>query len=219
MQVVSIELEAPMSTQRFEETRTSSGGARADDSSTTKAKQVTDEAAGQAKKLASDAQDQVREVAGDIKDHARDLMDQTRTEARHQADEGAKRAAGGLRTVGQQLQALREGRVQDAGPLSGYADQARAKVEALASRLDRDGVNGVATDLTGFARRRPGLFLLGCAGAGFAIARIVRSSQAASGDDTNRSMTTGNGSPMMANPTLVESDMVGAVGRPVIGAP
>jgi vacuolar-type H+-ATPase subunit H len=216
---VSIELEAPMSTQRFEETRTSSGGVDADDSATTKAKQVTDEAAGQAKKLASDAQDQAREVAGDIKDHARDLMDQTRTEARHQADEGAKRAAGGLRTVGQQLQALREGRVQDAGPLSGYADQARAKVEALASRLDREGVNGVASDLTGFARRRPGLFLLGCAGAGFAIARIVRSSQAAASEGDNGSMARGNGAPLTANPTVLEADMVGVVDRPVIGAP
>jgi hypothetical protein len=217
MQVVSIELEALMSTQRFEEPGTAAGGAGAGGSAS--AKDVAQEAGGQAKKLAADAQDQVREVAGDIKDHARELMEQTRSEARHQADEGTKRAAGGLRTVGQQLQALREGRVQDAGPLSGYADQARAKVEALAARLDRDGVDGVASDLTGFARRRPGLFLLGCAGAGFALARIVRSGQAAAGDDPHRASAAGNGAALPANPTVVESDLVGAGGRPVMGAP
>ena len=121
---------------------------------------------------------------------------QTRSEVRSQADEGAKRVAGGMRTVGQQLQALSEGRRQDAGPLADYADQARRKVDEVASRLDRDGIDGVIAELSGFARRRPGLFLLACAGAGFALARLVRS-QAAAGD------ASGSGGNGAATPTMI----------------
>jgi hypothetical protein len=147
-----------------------------------KAKEVAGEAGGQAKQIAGEAKEQAREVVGDIKDHARDVMDQTRTEVRQQAEQGTQRVAGGLRTLGEQIQALREGRSDDAGAVAGYADQARQKVDEIANRLDRQGVDGLASDLTAFARRRPGLFLLSCAGAGFALARVVRSQAAASSD-------------------------------------
>ena len=105
--------------------------------------------------------------------------------------------AGGIRTVGQQLQALSEGRRQAAGPLADYADQARRKADEVASRLDRDGIDGIIADLSGFARRRPGVFLLACAGAGFALARLVRSQAGAGGDSSE---TNGHGA---ATPTMI----------------
>src|SRR5689334_10860149 len=153
-----------------------------DQRTTPRPKEVARDASDQAKRLASEAQDQARQVSADIKDHARDVMDQTRSEVRHQAEQGSQRVAGGLNTVAQQLRAMREGRPEAAGPLPGYADQARHKVEALARRLEDGGVDGVASDVTAFARRRPGLFLLGCAGAGFVVGRMVRASQAAKSD-------------------------------------
>ena len=125
--------------------------------------------------MATEVKEQARQVAGDIKEQAKDLVGQTRSEVRVQADEGTKRVAGGIRTVGHQLQALSDGRRQDAGPVADYAEQARRKVDEVASRLDRDGIDGVIADLSDFARRRPGVFLLACAGAGFAVARLVRS--------------------------------------------
>jgi hypothetical protein len=172
-----------MSSQPPNQTRTAPSRGGSDTApASEKAKEVASEASGQAKQLAGEAKEQAREVVSDIKDHARDVMGQTRTEVRQQAEQGTQRVAGGLRTLGEQIQALREGRTDDAGAVAGYADQARRKVDELANRLDRHGIDGVASDLTAFARRRPGLFLLSCAGAGFALARVVRSQAAASSD-------------------------------------
>ena len=63
-----------------------------------------------------------------------------------------------------------------------YADQAREKLSTFAERLDQDGPQALMTDLAAFARRRPGIFLLGAAGAGFVVGRIVRGTAAANGD-------------------------------------
>jgi hypothetical protein len=150
-------------------TASSAGGSVSD-----KAKDVTSHATEQAKQVAGDAKDQVREVAAEAKEHAADLLDQTRTQARHQAEETTKHVASGLHSLSNQIGAMREGRVQEAGPVVQYADQARQRLEELAGRLDRGGLDGVASDLARFARRRPGLFLVSCAGAGFALARLVR---------------------------------------------
>ena len=126
--------------------------------------------------------------------------------------------AGGLNTVADQLRAMQEGRPEAAGPLSGYAAQARQKVEALASRIEDGGVDGVASDITAFARRRPGLFLLSCAGAGFAVARMVRASQAAPNHQSSTSFAapTGVTRPPMSPPLGAD---IGAVGLPAPGAP
>jgi hypothetical protein len=171
-----------MSIETPDETRTASSGAGGSLSET--AKDVTSHAGEQAKQVAGEAKDQVREVAADAKEHARDLFDQTRTQARQQAEESTKHLASGLHSFSDQIQALREGRAQDAGPVAGYADQARRRIEDMATRLEGGGLEGVASDLAGFARRRPGLFLVSCAGAGFALARLVRgASSGASGGD------------------------------------
>jgi hypothetical protein len=178
-----------MSIESPRDTRTASnaGGSASD-----KAKNVTSHASEQAKQVAGEAKDQVREVAVDAKEHAADLLDQTRTQARQQAEETTKHLASGLHSLSNQIAALREGRVQEAGPVAQYADQARRRIEDLASRLDRGGLDGVASDLSRFARRRPGLFLVSCAGAGFALARLVRagaSSNASSdGNGSDRSL-------------------------------
>lgn len=188
------------------------------ESTTTRAKEVAQDASDQAKRLASEAQDQARQVTADIKDHARDVMDQTRGEVRQQAEQGTQRVAGNLSTLAEQLRAMREGRPEASGPLTGYADQAREKVEALARRLQDGGVDGVASDITAFARRRPGLFLLGCAGAGFAVGRMVRAGQATkNGDSPSPSAPL---RPPLPSPSLTpfEADM-GAAGLPAPGAP
>ena len=46
---------------------------------------------------------------------------------------------------------------------------------SFASRLEDRGIEGVVDDVARFARRRPGVFLLAAAGAGFVVGRFVRS--------------------------------------------
>jgi hypothetical protein len=172
-------IESPRDTR----TASSAGGSTSD-----KAKNVTSHASEQAKQVAGEAKDQVREVAAEAKEHAADLLDQTRTQARQQAEETTKHLASGLHSLSNQIVALREGRVQEAGPVAQYADQARRRLDDLAGRLDRGGLDGVASDLSRFARRRPGLFLVTCAGAGFALARLVRAGASSDGNGSNRSL-------------------------------
>jgi vacuolar-type H+-ATPase subunit H len=151
-----------------------------------RAKDVTNEAGEQAKQVAGDAKEQIREVAADAKEHASDLLDQTRAQARQQADETTKHVASGLHSLSNQIDALGQGRTQEAGSVARYADQARRRLDDLAGRLERGGVDGVAADLSRFARRRPGLFLVSCAGAGFALARLVRAGASGDGNGTSR---------------------------------
>jgi hypothetical protein len=213
-----------MSIESPDETRTASVDAGGSVSDT--AKNVTSHAGEQAKQVADEAKDQVREVAAEAKDHALDLLDQTRTQARRQAEESTKHMASGLHSLGDQIQALREGRAEDAGAVAGYADQARRRLDDVASRLDRDGLNGVASDLAAFARRRPGLFLVSCAGAGFALARLVRSGSASDDGGADRSRPPGADRSRPPSATLLgaavpeaEADPGLSVGVPASGLP
>jgi hypothetical protein len=88
-----------------------------------------------------------------------------------------------MRTLSQQLTALAEGHPEAAGPLAEYVGHSGDKVGEYAKRLHDGGLDGIVGDARGFARRRPGLFLLGAVAAGFAAGRLIRGSQAA-GDES-----------------------------------
>jgi hypothetical protein len=99
--------------------------------------------------------------------------------------------------------------------VAGYADQARRKVDEFANRLDREGIDGLASDLTRFARRRPGLFLLSCAGAGFALARVVRSQAATSSGDATGTFPAGIGQPSAMGDGSVNPARMSGDGMPL----
>jgi hypothetical protein len=168
--------------------------------------------------VAGETKDQVRQVAADAKGHALDLLDQTRVQARQQAEESTKHVATGLHSLGDQIQALREGRAADAGPVAGYADQARRRLDDVADRLERGGLDGVASDLAAFARRRPGLFLLSCAGAGFALARLVRGGTGGDDDPADPSRPPGATLPGTTFPQA-DADRALSAGGPASGLP
>jgi hypothetical protein len=86
-----------------------------------------------------------------------------------------------LRGLAGQIQALVEGRRDEAGAAGDYARQAGDKVNQLAGRLEQGGFDGLVDDVRRFARQRPGLFLVGAAAAGFAAGRMIRASRG--GDD------------------------------------
>jgi hypothetical protein len=172
---------------------TSSSGDHPD----SKAAVATQAAKEQAADVASGAVDKGKEVAGqaasgatavasEAKGQAQELVHRTRQELMDQAGSRGQQAAGGLRTLSDQLVALGEGRTNEAGRLPEYLEQARTKATELADRLEQGGPQGVLDDVTGFARRRPGLFLVGAVGAGFLVGRLIRSG-AASGATSSTS--------------------------------
>lgn len=145
--------------------------------------EVAAKAAEAGKNVAQEAKAQASQVVGQAKEQIHTVVGQARTEVRGQLDSKAGQAAGGLRTLSEQLNALQQGRPEQAGQIGTYISEAQRAVTSFAERLDREGVQGVMTDVTQFARRRPGLFLLGAATVGFAMGRTLRAGMAASQED------------------------------------
>jgi hypothetical protein len=161
------------------------------DAQETKAQAVTHTAAEQAGEVGGAVREQAAEVATTARDHAVDVMGNAKNEgqevihrtrkaveqeARQRTDDLARSS----RRMGDNLVALAEGRPEDAGPVAGYARDAARRVDQFAERLESRGYDGVVEDLSGFARRRPGVFLAGAGILGFAVGRIIRSGGASS---------------------------------------
>jgi hypothetical protein len=191
--------------------------------------QATGVAAGavdRGKEVAGQASSAAGAVAGEAKNQVQDLVHRTRGELMDQAESRGQQAASGLRTLSDQLSALGDGRSGEAGRLPEYLEQARTRVSSLAERLEQGGPQGVLDDVTAFARRRPGLFLVGAVGTGFLVGRLVRSGAAASGGEggappsppaglSGRAPRAIGTSPIPPAPDVALSD-VGIVGEPLL---
>jgi hypothetical protein len=129
-----------------------------------------------AKEVAGEATAQTKVVISQAKQQVDGLVTQTREEIRQQAEDRSAQAAGGLRTLSEQVAALANGRPDSAGSLPRYLEEVQEHVLGLASKLEHGGPQGILDDVSRFARRRPGLFLAGAAGAGFVVGRAVRAS-------------------------------------------
>jgi len=160
---------------------------------TSGAKRVRAAAAGQTKVVARTADQDVRDLAdtvreqaeqvkGELAGQARDLLSETREQLQSQADAQAGRIAAALFQVGTQAVALAGGRPAESGPLAQYAEQAAEWLDACAAGIEDRGLEGIAADVTDFARRRPGVFLAGAAVVGFGVGRLIRAG-AVSGND------------------------------------
>jgi hypothetical protein len=85
------------------------------------------------------------------------------------------------------------------------------KVEQLARRLEQRGFDGAVQDLTNFARRRPGVFLLSAAATGFVVGRLGRGAQVAQ-------QTEGSSRANLPVPATPQTPMLPS-DPPVIGTP
>jgi hypothetical protein len=153
---------------------------------TTQARQVKGTAARQTAAVARSTENDVRELAGAVRgqadevraelvDQAREMLAETRDQIQGQADVQALRLARAVHQVGGQAVALSDGRPAQAGPLVDYAEAAATWLDRVACHIEERGVEGLATDVVDFARRRPGVFLAGAAVVGFGIGRLIRS--------------------------------------------
>jgi hypothetical protein len=133
-----------------------------------------DEAKRQAGETAQTAKAQASQVADEAKAQARNVVDEAKRVGTSRAEEQTANAAGALRQFEQQAQALLDGRPEDAGVLGDYARQLTGALGRYAARIDELGFEGVVRETSGFARRRPGAFLLAAAGAGLIVGRLGR---------------------------------------------
>jgi hypothetical protein len=150
------------------------------------AKQVKGTAVGQTKTAARTAKQDVRELTGTVREQAdqvkgelagqaKAMLSETQGQIQAQADMQASRLASALFQIGSQAVALSQGRPEQAGPLVDYAEQAANWLDGAAAHIEERGLDGLATDVVDFARRRPAVFLAGAAVVGFGVGRLIRS--------------------------------------------
>jgi hypothetical protein len=138
--------------------------------------------------VASTAADQAKEVAAVTKNQARDLLDQGRSQVRQQASSQQQKAAEGLSSLATQLRGMVDGSGQGApGPARDLLEQASDKVEEFSYWLQNREPAELLDEVRTFARRKPGVFLLGAAAAGVLAGRLTSGVKAAHTDSGQHS--------------------------------
>jgi hypothetical protein len=152
---------------------------RTDTPSTTEAaKEKAAEVAASAKQTAGQVTDEAREQAAEVVSSATDQLGQVvgtaRDELRNRASAEATNLGQRLGDIAEELRAMAQASVEHGGvaatAVCGVADQ----VDRGARRLSEGDLDTALDDLKRFARNRPGTFLLGAMGAGFAVGRLLR---------------------------------------------
>lgn len=154
--------------------------------------QVKGSAQDAASNVAGTAGARARDIKGQAGSHVRGIATEAGQQLRGRVEQETERAGGALSQAGSQLQALAEGRTDEAGVFGDYVEQAAQAVNRWADSVQDRGLDGLLDDLRSAARRRPGAFLLGAAAAGVIAGRFGRnlreetsdSSDGGSGDGT-----------------------------------
>ena len=177
-----------------------------------RAANVREDAAEQAGEMATNVKDQAGAVAQVALDQGKQVVDRAREQLHEQGQQRANEAGQALHRVSDQLQALADGRPEEAGPVADYVRQASDRSRQVAARLEQGGVDGVVTDVTRFARRRPVLFLAMAGAAGFVVGRAVRSGVISESSHPSH----GNGSSTEPTPSMPPTQL--GAGAPSAGA-
>jgi hypothetical protein len=136
-----------------------------------KTSEMADKARHVADDVGSSARGAAGEVAEDVKTHTLHVIDDARTQVRSQAETQTHRASEFTRDLAHELESIAEH--GHSGYLTSLARDGASRLERLSSDLDERGLEGALDDVRRFARRRPGVFLAGCFGAGVVLGRII----------------------------------------------
>lgn len=135
------------------------------------------------RQVASTAVDGTRNVAGETLRQAKDMTREVGDQVKEQTTIQKDKAAGGLRSLGEELRSMSHGDGQT-GPASELARQAADKVTDIAAWIEARDPGSLVDEVRDLARRKPGTFLLGAAAAGIVAGRLTRGAvQAAKADD------------------------------------
>jgi uncharacterized protein YjbJ (UPF0337 family) len=148
--------------------------------------EATRQVAGAVKEKASD-------VTSDARQQARRLAGQTRDELVGQARQQKDRATDSLRSVGDELRGMAEHGQSGLG--TQLARHGADFTDQAADFLQKREPGDLLEEVRGFARRKPGTFLLAAVAAGVVAGRLTRS-LASGAADTSSSGTAGRGEAM-----------------------
>ncbi len=142
-----------------------------------KTAEATKEAKQRASEVAGDAKHQAGQLKDKVKEQAQGAKERVQAEAERGFERGKGRVVAQVHSVAQAFRKTGEQlRNEDQGDLAGYTDRIADSVEQVSGYLDEKGLRGTMSDLEGFARQRPGLFVGGALALGLVAARFLRSS-------------------------------------------
>lgn len=181
------------------------------------AKQAAATAGQEGQRVAGVAADEARKVAGEATEHARGLLDQAMGEVNDQSRTQLGRLGEVLHSISDDLQDM-----VDSGERQGVATDLTREIATRARSLgdlvqDRDPKD-VLDDVRGFARNRPGAFLVGSLVAGVVVGRLARGARQNQQQDQDGSAGSDlgsgfSGSADRSNPTTTTSDSAGTTPR------
>ena len=158
---------------------------------------VVDTAKDQAAGVVGTAKEEAKEVGREARAQVSRLYDNARNELRGQAASRQTQLADGLRSAGDELRALAEGRAEgNGGMATDVVREISHRLDGAASWLGSRDPGAVLDDVKRYARRRPVVFLTIAALAGVVVGRLTRAVAAGSPDEgtyARPQLTTGYG--------------------------
>lgn len=137
------------------------------------ASQVAGGASNAAQHVAGVAKEQAGQVAAATGQQVKRLAGQAQAELSEQAKVQQQKLAGGLHSVGDQLELMAE-KSDEPGVATDLAHQVAEKAHEFAGWLEDREPADLLTGLRSFARRRPGRFLAAALAAGVVAGRLAR---------------------------------------------
>jgi hypothetical protein len=157
---------------------TSSSPSSTKDVAKDEAANVKDTAVDAGKNVASTAKDEAVNVATEAKDQARGLLSSVTSQVQEQAGTQKQKIAETVHSFAKELGGMGSGE-GTSGPITDLAKQASAKVGEVGHFLETKEPREILDEVSAFARRRPGLFLVLCGAAGVLAGRVTRGAVAA----------------------------------------
>jgi hypothetical protein len=148
-----------------------------DQSSSERVKGVASTAADEGKHVGSVAKDEVQNVVGTAAEQARNVAGEAVSQVRDQLTEQTSgqrdRLVQTLQSFGDDLERM-AGQASDGGVAADLVREVADRARSLKDHLDGREPGMLLEDVRGFARRRPGTFLLGALAAGVVAGRLFR---------------------------------------------
>lgn len=128
----------------------------------------------EAGRLSEDVKHEAGRVADEARRQGRELMGETKDRLRREADHQTGRTASGLRSMSGELRSMADNSEQPESGVATWVRRSAHEIDSFATRLDRDGIDGVVRDVSAFARRNPTTFLVTTFGAGLLVGRLMK---------------------------------------------
>jgi hypothetical protein len=165
--------------------------------------QLKETSAQAAHQVAESVKDKAFDVTSDAREQTRRLAAQTRDELIGQAGQQKERAVGSLRAVGDELRGMAQHGQSGLG--AQLANHGADFTTQAADFLQHHEPGELLEEVRGFARRKPGTFLLLAAAAGVVAGRLTRALAAGDSGSSGSSSSSPSANGLSA-PTQADSD-------------